>query len=81
MQAPPPAGCTGKAPPPPSPPVAPPGDGVGATLDEALVVLLSSVPAPPTPPTAKTSAAAPLHTATAVLPLRFITTLDCKSST
>ncbi|MGO9385977.1 MAG: hypothetical protein ACLP4W_28910 [Mycobacterium sp.] len=40
MHAPPPTGCTGKAPPPP--PVTSPGDGgAGTTLDEALMVLLS----------------------------------------
>ena len=68
MQAPPPTGCTGKAPP-PLPPGMPPGEGgTGTTLDEELSVLLGGSSAPATPnPTAKTRAAPP-NTAAAALP-------------
>jgi hypothetical protein len=69
MQAPPPAGWTGRAP--------PPGDGgSGATLDEAPIVLLGGLPAVPTPPAAKASAAAPPHNAAKALPLRFVIVID-----
>ncbi len=68
MQAPPPAGCAGKA-----PPLEPPGVGGGAgvtvTLDDAAIV----GPSPGPYPTAKASMAAPPHTAIAVLPLWFVT--------
>jgi hypothetical protein len=76
MQAPPPTGCTGKAPP-PSPPVTPPGDGdAGTTLVEGLIVLVSGRSAPATPnPTAKTKAAPP-HNA-AALPFRVVTAPNC----
>src|ERR1700741_1877664 len=76
MQAPPPTGCTGRAPP-ASPPATSPGDGgAGATLDERLIALLSGLSAPAKlNPTAKTKAAPP-HTAAAVLPLRFVTAIN-----
>jgi hypothetical protein len=77
MQAPPPTGCTGKAPPPPLPPVAPPevvGDGAPNTVEEGLFALLSDAPARSTPhPSAKATTAAPPHHAAAILALRFIT--------
>src|ERR1700677_1551844 len=76
MQAPPPTGCTGKAPP-PLPPVAPPevvGDGAPNTVEEGLFALLSDAPARSTPhPSAKATTAAPPHHAAAILALRFIT--------
>jgi hypothetical protein len=76
MQAPPPTGCTGKAPP-PLPPVAPPevvGDGAANTVEEGLFALLSDAPARSTPhPSAKATTAAPPHHAAAILALRFIT--------
>jgi len=72
MQAPPPTGCTGMAPSPLLP--------VGATLGAELIVLLSGSSAPATPiPTANTRAAPP-HTAAAVLPRRFTTTVNCNFS-
>jgi len=66
MQAPPPTGCTGNAPPPAwSPEASPAGDGgAGAALDGALYVLVGGVPAPLRPPTAKASTAALPHAAT-----------------
>jgi hypothetical protein len=76
MQAPPPTGCTGKAPP-PLPPVAPPevvGDCAANTVEERLFALLSDALARSTPhPSAKATTAAPPHHAAAVLALRFIT--------
>jgi hypothetical protein len=75
MQAPPPTGCTGKAP--PLPPVALPevvGDGAANTVEEGLFALLSDAPARSTPhPSAKATTAAPPHHAAAILALRFIT--------
>jgi hypothetical protein len=63
MQAPPPTGCAGKAPPPGLPGVGG-GAGVTVTLDDAAVVVSSSVPYP----TLKASTAATPHTTIAVLP-------------
>jgi hypothetical protein len=72
MQAPPPTGCTGKAP--------PAGDGCAdVTPDEALIALVRGSPAPPTPSPAARMKATPPHTA-AVLPLRFVTTPNCSFS-
>jgi hypothetical protein len=75
MQAPPPAGRTGRAP--PAPPLGSPGDGgAGATLAEALIVLLSGLPTAPRPPTAKASAAVPPHNAATALALRSVIVRD-----
>jgi hypothetical protein len=71
MQAPPPTGCAGKAPPPGFPGVGG-GAGVTVTLDDAAVVVPSSAPYP----TAKASMAAAPHTTIAVLPLWFVTVLN-----
>jgi hypothetical protein len=77
MQAPPPTGCTGKAPPPSPPPC---DGGTDVTLNEGPVALLSGSPTPAAPhPIAKTKAAPP-HNAAAVLPLRFVTTANCSFS-
>jgi len=72
MQAPPPTGCAGTAPPPLLP--------VGTTLDEELIVLLGGSSAPATPNPAAKTRAAPPHTATAALPARFVTTTNCRFS-
>jgi hypothetical protein len=72
MQASPPTGSTGRAPPLPPPP----GDGgTDVTLDEALIARGSSAPETPNP--IATRKAAPPHTAPAVLPLRFVTIPNC----
>jgi hypothetical protein len=67
MQAPPPTGCTGRAPP------GVDGDGgAGLTLDEAAVAVAteSSTDAP----IAKANTATPPHNTAAALPLRFVIT-------
>jgi hypothetical protein len=73
MHPPPPTGTAGKAPP-PGPPGVGGGAGVGVTLDDAATVV---VPSSAPYPTAKASMTAAPHAAIAVLPLWFVTIVDC----
>lgn len=65
-------GCAGKAP--PGFPGVGGGAGVTVTLDSAAAV----APSPAPYPSPKASIAAAPHTTIAVLPLWFVTVLDCK---
>lgn len=73
MQPPPPAGCTGKAPP-------GVGGGAGVTLDEEGAVAARAVASPADQPNATTSAAPQAHNVAAVLACPFPTSDHCSYS-
>ena len=73
MQPPPPAGCTGKAPP-------GAGGGAGVTLDEEVAFVVLAAASPAAQPNAKTSAAPQAPNAAAVLACPFHTTHHCSYS-